>query len=64
MDSLEASLIIRMKMAMLEEGIGQVDPTRHDQAILHEAWRMGSHLLTDWERNEYGSCFVDSDEQR
>lgn len=53
-DSLEASLILRMAVAMGEEGIGPVDPTPRDDAIVAEAWRMASHLLTDWQRQEYG----------
>lgn len=60
----EASLIIRMEMALAYEGIGPKDlvvngeyvtPTAEDAAVLAEAVRVGGHLFDEhydlWDNN-------------
>lgn len=69
MDSIEAGVIIRMRAAMTEEGIGPSDPDGYGMngswtepkvaAVMREAYRMGGHQFTT--RALYAAGFVDED---
>lgn len=51
----EASLIIRMELALVDEGIGPKRPAPEDREVLEEAVRVAGHLFDEhyelWEAN-------------
>lgn len=43
----EASLIIRMGMALADEGIGAKDPAPEDEAVIDTALKVAGHLFDE-----------------